>query len=301
MCDFGGGDFGSGDFSFGDFFGGSFDGWSSADFGEHGGFFESLFSGEASIIDIAGDLWERYGAASEEVLNDFLTFRFYQNYTNNPDETWESFKKNGAKLSVEQQSAKDVLESHSLLKQLVSKYLPQDNEVRIKYEALGAKLPDEALLKQTKKQLSSKLHPDRAGGDSEIMKKANASLTLLENKEACENYNHVTNNGVNTGDLFEEFCKTDREDIINRSEKYKADRVKMFKGIEGKAREEMGFSEKISADINNFFKKASPTTQGGVIFGVITGTALLTFLACRWQDQEKHKKQTKNNASSLAI
>lgn len=296
----------------GDVLGGLFDGgffgdaasglgdWASSGgwTGEADGLLARIFSGEGLFTDGVEAILSRFGGSAGTLFEDYLQFRMWQGISGDSAKGFGAWKVGGGSghdaLIAE---AGDALKSHMLLLEQLEKHAP-NSEALARYRELGIKLPDEELLRQVKKALSGKLHPDRHMGDNDLMSKVNQALDIIGNEEKTAPYRDILQKAESDAELrgrIEGFLK---DFAGKQSEFYEkaAQNAKLLLPFGGKNTEDMGTAERVSNSIYEGMKNAGPVKQGVIAFGLVASTSLLAYGFAKWQE---NKRKATSHVDSL--
>ncbi|MEZ5690254.1 MAG: hypothetical protein R3D71_01140 [Rickettsiales bacterium] len=191
-------------------------------------------------------------------------------------------------------NAGEVITSHSLLLEQLKKHAAGKDVLR-EYEALGINLPSDDLLKKVKKSLSGHLHPDRAGGNNELMGKVNGALEVLGNTEKTAGYREILQNAdsamrQNIEKLFRDIAGKQTE-FYERTAQRAADAARLKLPFKGKATEQMNASELFSKKIHDGFKNSSRFKRGAIAFALVTGTSLLAYGLASMREKKLDKNK----------
>lgn len=261
-------------------------GWSAA----HEELFARLFSGNASFLDGIEAIISRCGRNAGPILEEYLNYRAYEAFSGSKSHSWQNWHQAGDSAK-EFAAHSEVIKSHSVLRANLEKYAP-GSELLNKYRELGINLPDEDILKKVKRTLS-KLHPDknRVPGGEGLMGEIFQAIDVLKNKAKTDPYRDILERAKNDSGLrgrIEGLFK-DLSGFCEKAAEHRARTAKLRLPFNGKTMEEMNTGQRFSYRIYNNLSKSSPTRQGAIIFGVVTGTALLGYGVMRYMENKKSK------------
>jgi|CXWL01.1.fsa_nt_gi hypothetical protein len=284
--------------AFGDAFSGASDwlhthSWSSAQWGESEGIIGRILGvGEGRIGGAIESFISRFGGHASEIFGDYLEWKFYEKVGGSKTHSWEQWNKFGKEgIDLELLEAAKVIKSHSLIREQLEKHA-DGSELLGKYKDLGVNLPSDDLLKQAKRALSSKIHPDVTGGSDSLMKAVNESIDILGNQEKTKSYRDLLGKAGNDNSLREKIEGFFKKFSGKQTACYEemARKARLLIPFHGKLKEEMGAAERVSHVIHEGFKNSGQVGRGAIIFGAVASTALFAYYLANRQQKDKTKK-----------
>jgi hypothetical protein len=277
-------------------------GWSAAQFGEAEGLLGRILGGNASALDGIKAFASRFGHNAGPILEEYLNYKAYEAFSGNKSHSWQNWQKAGDSAK-EFAAHSEVIKSHSVLRANLEKYAP-GSELLNKYRELGINLPDDDTLKKVKRTLS-KLHPDKnqVHGGEGLMGEIYQAIDVLKNKGKTGPYRDILERAKNDPGLrgrIEGLFK-DLSGFCEKAASHRAKMAKLRLPFNGQKPEEMNTAQRFSYRIYNNLKNSSPTRQGAIIFGVVTGTALLGYGVMRYVENKKSKSpvEAKSHVEAL--
>lgn len=263
--------------------GGLFDGIHGA---RSGAAFEE-FAGLGARARSAGWGFSRFLSEAEALLGHAIDAQLLHDmYKRRNQGNGAGFNPRGVDAAEKAMAAeiREVVSGHGFIAAELGKH-PHLSELAGRYHGLGMALPDEDLLTQAHRRLSSLFHPDRNPNGSELMKRLNTARDALMDSTKRSRYERYAQESP---DILEKiFTKLRASDFEKAYENLAKKPRLLLTGPAAKPPAE-GFGK--------WVHELSPSAKGGVILGGVLAAGVGIYAAAKWR--ESITKQQRENAAT---
>lgn len=285
----------------GDALGGAPD-WAASQFGRGGasGFVERLFAGEANILSEVGAFFRHGGGV--QILEDLLQIEAYNRFSGHAHKKYDqNWRKTVSDADAHFVAASETAINHALIAEQLRIHA-RDSEAAKAYEALGLKLPNDALLQQAKNRIFSKIHPDK-GGDTKLSQRVNAAIDHLKDTDKTREYEKLVESAEGNQKLKQRLTQffTDIADKQTGLYEQAEHAARLALPFSGKSKEGMGAAERISKTIHDGFAKQGNFGKGAIVLGASVGVAAAVYGVAKWAEKRNNTKKNKTNNSFIEL